>query len=133
MSYWLLKTEPREYAYADLVRDGVAEWDGVTNPTAQKNMRAMAVGDRCVIYHSGDERCAVGLADIVRAPYADPTDPGGKRVWVDLSPAGELPRPVELAEIKASAAFAASPLVRIPRLSVVPLDDQQFAVLTGSA
>ncbi|TAK25799.1 MAG: EVE domain-containing protein [Chloroflexota bacterium] len=128
MSFWLLKTEADAYSYADLVRDGIAEWDGVTNPTAQRNMRAMAVGDRCVIYHTGDERRAIGLAEIVRAPYADPTDPTGRRVWVDLRATGELPRPVGLVDIKAMPIFATSPLVTIGRLSVVPLTSEQFEV-----
>ena len=131
MSYWLLKTEPEEYSYADLARDGQAEWDGVTNPVAQRNMRAMQVGDECVIYHTGDERTAVGLAKVVRAGYPDPTDDAGKRVWVDLSPVRELERKTSLAAIKADPLFADSALVRQGRLSVVPLDDAQFRKLAG--
>jgi len=131
VSYWLLKTEPEEYSYADLARDGQAEWDGVTNPVAQRNMRAMQVGDECVIYHTGDERTAVGLAKVVRAGYPDPTDDAGKRVWVDLSPVRELERKTSLAAIKADPLFADSALVRQGRLSVVPLDDAQFRKLAG--
>lgn len=128
-AFWLLKTEPHEYSFADLVRDNTAEWDGVTNPTAQKHLRSMSVDDRCIIYHSGDERTTVGVARVVRAPYPDPADASGKRVLVDLSAEHELSRPVPLAEIKANAIFADSPLVRISRLSVVPLTDEQFNFL----
>ena len=131
MAYWLLKTEPEEYSYADLARDRKAEWDGVTNPVAQRNMRAMQVGDECVIYHTGDQREAVGLAKVVRAGYPDPTDAAGKRVWVDLSPVRELERKTSLATIKADPLFAESALVRQGRLSVVPLTDAQFEKLTG--
>ena len=131
MSYWLLKTEPDEYSYADLARDARAEWDGVTNPVAQRNMRAMQVGDECVVYHTGDQREAVGLAKVVRAGYPDPTDPTGKRVWVDLSPVRELERKTSLAAIKADPLFADSALVRQGRLSVVPLSEAQFGKLAG--
>ena len=129
--YWLLKTEPGEYSYADLERDRTAEWDGVSNPTAQRNMREMAVGDMCVLYHTGEERRAVGLARVVRAGYPDPADPAGKRVLVDVAPAGQLGRPVGLTEIKAMPLFADSPLVRIGRLSVVPLTPEQYAALAN--
>lgn len=130
MSYWLLKTEPEEYSYADLARDAKAEWDGVTNPVAQRNMRAMQVGDECVIYHTGGQREAVGVAKVVRAGYPDPTDDAGKRVWVDLSPVRELERKTSLADIKADPLFADSALVRQGRLSVVALTDAQFEKLT---
>ena len=129
-SYWLLKTEPGEYSYADLERDGRAEWDGVTNPTAQKNMRSMQVDDLCVIYHTGDEKRAVGLARVVRAGYPDPSDGAGKLVLVDLAPERPLGRVTTLAEMRANALFDQSPLTRIPRLSVVPLAPAQFSALT---
>jgi len=129
VSYWLLKTEPEEYSYADLVRDKTAEWDGVTNPVAQRNMRSMQVGDECIVYHTGDQREAVGLARVVRAPYPDPTDPAGKRVWVDLAPVRELEQKTSLAAIKANPLFADSALVRQGRLSVVSLSPEQFRAL----
>ena len=129
MSFWLLKTEPEEYSYADLVADGVAEWDGVTANPAQAQMRRMAAGDACVIYHTGDQRLAVGLARVERGPYPDRTDPSGKRVWVDLRPTDPLGRPVSLAALKAHPAFADSPLVRMSRLSVVPLTRPQYDAL----
>ncbi len=127
MSGWLVKTEPGEYSFADLERDGTAEWDGVTNALAQRHLRAMRSGDLCVVYHSGRERAAVGLARVAKDPYPDPTDPGGKRVWVDLRAERLLARPVSLAELKADPIFAASPLVRMSRLSVMPLEPAQLA------
>ena len=98
MTAWLLKTEPGAYSYDDLERDGTTHWDGVTNAMAQLNMRAMQVGDPVVIYHSQTDKAAIGLGRVVRAPYPDPTDERGKRVWVDVSaersthPAGHADR-----------------------------------------
>ncbi len=126
---WLLKTEPGEYSFADLVRDGVAPWDGVRNPLAQKHMRAMAVGDRCVIYHTGAERATVGLAQVVRGPYPDPDDPSGRWCLVDLRASRPLSRPVPLRILRADPRFAASPLLRQGRLSVVPLTAEQWQAL----
>jgi predicted RNA-binding protein with PUA-like domain len=126
MSFWLLKSEPDEYSFADLARDGVAEWDGVTANPAQAQMRQMAAGDTCVIYHTGEERRAVGLARVERGPYPDPTDPAGKRVWVDLRATEPLAKPVSLATLRASPSFADSPLLRMSRLSVVPLTRTQY-------
>ena len=129
MPAWLVKTEPGEYSYADLARDGTAEWDGVTNALAQRHLRAMRLGDVCVVYHSGAERAAVGLARVAREPYPDPTDPSGRRVWVDLRAERPLDRAVPLAALKADPAFAASPLVRMARLSVLPLEPEQLATI----
>ncbi|MCC6178654.1 MAG: EVE domain-containing protein [Chloroflexi bacterium] len=129
MPAWLVKTEPHGYSYADLEADGTAEWDEVTNALAQRHLREMAVDDVCVVYHSGGERAAVGLARVVRAGYPDPTDPAGKRVWVDLRAEHRLGQPVPLAALKAEPSFAESPLVRMARLSVVPLTDEQLATI----
>ncbi len=129
MAAWLVKTEPSTYSYDDLVRDGTAEWDGVMNAQAQIHMRAMQVGDTCVVYHSMGQRAAVGLARVVAAPYPDPTDATGRRVWVDFQAVRPLERPVTLKELKADPGFATSPLVRQSRLSVLPLDDAQFATI----
>lgn len=129
MPAWLVKTEPNEYSYADLERDGDAEWDGVTNALAQRHLHAMQAGDVCVVYHSGGERAAIGLARVVRGPYPDPTDPTGKRVWVDLRAERRFARAVPLAALKADPGFASSPLVRQSRLSVLPLDDDQLATI----
>jgi predicted RNA-binding protein with PUA-like domain len=122
---WLLKTEPGAYSYADLEREGRAVWDGVKNPVALRNLRAMEVGDEVFVYHTGDEKAAVGTARVVRAAYADPKKGDPRLVVVDIEPTGRLPRPVTLAEIKAMAAFAGSPLVRQGRLSVVPITSAQ--------
>ena len=129
MTAWLVKTEPGTYSYADLERDGTTHWDGVTNAQAQLNLRAMALGDTVVVYHSQTDKAAVGLAEVVTGPYPDPTDPDGKRVWVDIRADRPLNRLVTLAQMKADPAFAMIPLVRQSRLSVVRLDDDQLAVI----
>ena len=126
---WLLKTEPSAYSYEDLEREGKAVWDGVTNPVALRNLRAMKRGDRVVLYHTGDEKAAVGLARVTREAYPDPKAGDAKLVVVDIEPAGRLGRPVTLAEIKKASVFAASPLVRQGRLSVVPLTAAQWKAL----
>ena len=128
---WLLKTEPGEYAYEDLEREGRARWDGVKNPAAQRNLAAMKRGDRVLVYHTGDEKAVVGEAEVVREAYPDPKYPTGKLVVVDLEPRGRLARPVTLAEIRAIPSFAESPLVRQGRLSVVPLDAAQWKAIAS--
>ena len=130
---WLLKTEPSAYAYADLEREGRAVWDGVTNPAALKNLRAMAVGDEAFVYHTGDERAVVGTARVTRAAFADPKRDDPRLVVVQLEPTGRLKKPVTLAEIKALPAFAQSPLVRQGRLSVVPLTAAQWKAVRDRA
>jgi predicted RNA-binding protein with PUA-like domain len=130
---WLLKTEPSTYGYDDLEREGRAVWDGVTNPVALRNLRAMKEGDRVVVYHTGDEKAAVGLAEVVRAAYPDPKAGDPKLVVVDLKPKGRLASPVSLADIKKMPLFAESPLVRQGRLSVVPLDAAQWKALSGGS
>ena len=126
---WLLKTEPSEYAYADLEKSGRAVWDGVTNPVALKNLRAMAAGDQAFVYHTGDEKAVVGTARVTRAAYPDPKKADARLVVVELEPVGRLKRPVTLAEIKAMPVFAGSPLVRQGRLSVVPLTPAQWKAI----
>ncbi|MFN2431600.1 MAG: EVE domain-containing protein [Gemmatimonadota bacterium] len=123
---WLLKTEPGAYSFDDLAREGTAVWDGVTNPVALRNLRAMREGDRAVIYHTGKEKAAVGWARVARAAYADPRAREPGRTVVDLAAGPRLARPVTLARLKADAAFAGSPLVRQGRLSVVPLTARQL-------
>lgn len=131
MAHWLLKTEPSEYSFADLVKARKATWDGVANPTAVANIRKMQVGDLVVIYHTGDEKRAVGLAEVVAPPRSDPKD--AKLAVVDLAPGQALTEPVSLAQLKAHPAFAESPLVKQGRLSVVPLDAAQWKALLGLA
>lgn len=127
MAAYLLKTEPNEYSFEDLERDGQAEWDGVKNALAQQHLRSMRRGDRVFVYHTGRERRVVGTARVVRAPYPDPND--ARLALVDLAPERRLGRPVPLDEIRREPAFADSPLVRIGRLSVVPLTREQERVI----
>ena len=124
-----MKTEPGAYSWADLQREKRTHWDGVTNTTAQLNMRAMQKGDTVVVNHSQTDKAAIGLAEVVKGPYPDPTDEAGKRVWVDIRVRRPLARPVTLAELKAEPTFATSMLVRQSRLSVVRLDDDQLATI----
>jgi len=124
---WLVKEEPTHYGFDALVEDGKAVWSGVRNALAQKHLRAVKKGDRILYYHTGDERAVVGIAKAVSDPYPDPEDAAGKRVAVDIAPVRRLPRPVTLAEIKADPAFKDFPLVRIARLSVMPVTDAQWA------
>jgi predicted RNA-binding protein with PUA-like domain len=126
-SDYLLKTEPTVYSFADLQRDGVTVWDGVTNPTAVRNLREMEAGSRLVIYHTGDEKSAVGTATVVSVDASNPKTP-----VVKIKVGKKIATPVSLAQIKANKLFADSPLVRIGRLSVVPLTKAQFAALAGS-
>jgi len=124
VGYWLLKTEPSEYAWEDLARDGTTAWTGVTNPQAVGNLRAMQVGDRAVIYHSGERR-AVGIAEIVRTAYAVPARKDGS-VCVDVRAVSALPAPVPLEALKTEPTFEGSVLLRQGRLSVVPLSPAEW-------
>jgi predicted RNA-binding protein with PUA-like domain len=123
---YLLKTEPTAYSFADLQRDKSTVWDGVTNPVAVKHLREMKPGDRLVIYHTGDEKSAVGTASVVSVDATDPRNP-----QVKITAGKAIGRPVTLAEVKANKLFADSPLVRQGRLSVVPLNTAQYKFLTG--
>jgi predicted RNA-binding protein with PUA-like domain len=123
---YLLKTEPSTYSFADLQREKTTIWDGVSNPVALKNMRAMKPGERLVIYHTGDEKSAVGTATVVSVDVSDAKNP---RVKIAVGKANA--KPVTLAEAKANKLFADSPLARQGRLSVVPLNEAQFKFLTG--
>jgi predicted RNA-binding protein with PUA-like domain len=126
-SDYLLKTEPTVYSFADLQKDGVTIWDGVTNPTAVRNLREMQPGARLVIYHTGDEKSAAGTATVVSVDASNPKTP-----LVKIKAGKPIAPPVPLAKIKASKLFADSPLVRIGRLSVVPLTKAQYSALAGS-
>ncbi|MFZ0288561.1 MAG: EVE domain-containing protein [Candidatus Sulfotelmatobacter sp.] len=124
---YLLKTEPSVYSFADLQRENTTVWDGVTNPVALKNLRGMKPGEQLVIYHTGDEKSAVGTATVLSV---DPSDPKAPQVKIKVGK--PLAKPVTLAEIKANKLFAGSPLVRQGRLSVVPLTDAQQKFVTSS-
>lgn len=121
MSYWLVKTEPSTYSYDDLERQRRATWDGVANALALKHLREMAPGDEVLVYHTGDEKSAVGIARVTSAPYADPKLNDPRLAVVDLEAVRRLGRPVTLAEVKADPAFAEFALVRMARLSVMPV------------
>jgi predicted RNA-binding protein with PUA-like domain len=123
---FLLKTEPSVYSFADLQREKTTMWDGVSNPVALRHLREMKAGDQLVIYHTGDEKTAVGTAAVVSIELSDPKNP-----QVRIKVGKTLARPVMLAEIKANKLFADSPLVRQGRLSVVPLTAAQHKFLTG--
>jgi predicted RNA-binding protein with PUA-like domain len=126
-SAYLLKTEPSEYSFADLLRDKATVWDGISNPAAVKNLREMQPGAKLIIYESGDVRSAVGTATVESVNASDPKNP---RVKITAGKAIALP--VSLAEIKANKLFATSPLVRQGRLSVVPLTSEQYQALANS-
>jgi predicted RNA-binding protein with PUA-like domain len=123
---YLLKTEPSTYSFADLQRDKTTIWDGVSNPVALKNLRNMKAGERLVIYHTGDEKSAVGTATVVSVDASDAKNP---QVKIRVGKANA--KPVTLAEAKASPVFSESPLARQGRLSVVPLNERQYQFLTG--
>jgi predicted RNA-binding protein with PUA-like domain len=133
MSNWLFKEEPTHYSYDDLVRDGKTSWTGVKNPLAQKHLRAVRKGDRIFFYHTGDEKAVVGIAKAADAAYPDPADKTGKLYAVDVVPVKKLKAPVTLASIKADKAFAAFPLTRMPRLSVMPVDEDVWERILGMA
>ncbi|MEO8076693.1 MAG: EVE domain-containing protein [Acidobacteriota bacterium] len=123
---WLFKEEPTHYSYDDLVRDGRTSWTGVKNPLAQKHLRGVQQGDRIFFYHTGDEKSVVGIAKAAAAAYPDPADTAGKLYAVDVLPVTKLKHPVTLAAVKADTAFATFPLTRMPRLSVMPVSDDEW-------
>src|SRR6266498_3463944 len=132
-SLWLLKTEPNHYSYADLEREGATVWDGVSNNAALKHIRDMRPGDLALIYHTGEERRAVGLAEIASEPYPDPRLGDPKLVVVDVRPLRRLSQPVTLAAVKADPSLADFALVRQGRLSVVPVSAEQWQRLLAMA
>jgi predicted RNA-binding protein with PUA-like domain len=135
MTTYLLKTEPSVYAYADLARDKKTTWDGVTNPAALAHIRAAKKGDQAFIYHTGDERRIIGLAKIISAPYEDPKKPGlnsagaPKFAVFDLAPVAEAKKPLSLDEMKADERFEGFDLLRLPRLSVMPVPPKIDALI----
>lgn len=121
MGFWLFKQEPSSYNYTELESDGKAVWDGVTNNLALKHLRSVHRGDRVFFYHSGDEKNIVGIMEIVSAPYLDPKDDA--LIVVDVKPVARLPKPVSLQMIKGDKSFSDWELVRISRLSIMPVPD----------
>jgi predicted RNA-binding protein with PUA-like domain len=126
---WLLKSEPGTYSFADLERDGHTRWDGISNNLALKHLRSAHRGDQALIYHTGDERAVVGTAEITSDAYPDPKQKDPRLVVVDLKAGRRLPRPVSLSEIKQQSALKDFALVRMPRLSVMPVNDAQWKLL----
>jgi predicted RNA-binding protein with PUA-like domain len=123
---WLFKEEPTHYSWDDFVRDGKTVWSGVRNPVAQRNLRSVRKGDAVFYYHTGNEKSVVGIAKAAGDAYPDPTDKSGKLYAVDVVPVRKLKRPVTLAEVKADKRFADFALVRISRLSVMPVTEKQW-------
>jgi predicted RNA-binding protein with PUA-like domain len=123
---WLFKEEPANYSFDALVKDGKTVWSGVKNPLAQKHLRSVKKGDTIFYYHTGDEKSVVGIARALGDAYADPNDKAGKAAVVDVAPVKKLARPVTLKEIKADPAFKDFALVRISRLSVMPVSDTEW-------
>jgi predicted RNA-binding protein with PUA-like domain len=130
---WLLKEEPSNYSYDQLARDGRTSWTGVRNPLAQKHLRAIRKGDRIFFYHTGNEKSVVGIARAGGDAYQDPADKTGKLYAVDVEPVRKLESPVTLASIKADKAFASFPLVRMARLSVMPVNDDEWKRIESMA
>ncbi len=128
---WLFKEEPSHYSFEQLQKDGRTVWSGVRNAVAQKNLRSVHKGDRIFYYHTGDEKAVVGIARAASEPYPDPED--GTYVAVDVKPLAALPHPVTLAAIKSSGRFASFALVRVPRLSVMPVDDEEWDAIEAMA
>lgn len=130
---WLFKEEPSNYSFDTLTKDKRTVWSGVKNPLAQKHLRAVRRGDRIFYYHTGSEKSVVGTAKALGDAYPDPADRTGKQAVVEIGPVSALPRPVTLAEIKADAAFRTFALVRISRLSVMPVTDQEWTRIESMA
>jgi predicted RNA-binding protein with PUA-like domain len=130
---WLFKEEPSSYSFDALVKDGKTVWSGVRNPLAQKHLHAVKKGDRIFYYHTGGEKAVVGIAKALGNAYPDPADKTGKPAVVDIAPVAKLPRAVTLAEIKADNAFKDFALVRISRLSVMPVTDADWGRIVAMA
>ena len=123
---WLFKEEPANYNYDRLVRDGKTSWTGVRNPVAQKHLRSVKKGDRIFFYHTGNEKAVVGIAKAAADAYPDPAEKSGKLYAVDVAPVKKLTQPVTLAAVKADKFFESFALTRVPRLSVMPVSDQEW-------
>ena len=129
MAYWLMKSEPGTWSWDDQAKDGVAEWDGVRNYQAANNMKAMKIGDRAFFYHSVKEKQVVGIVEVVKVYYPDPTDASGRFGMVDVKALRPFAKPVSLAEIKAEPRLQELALIRQSRLSVMPIRDEEWRVI----
>jgi predicted RNA-binding protein with PUA-like domain len=130
-NYWMVKQEPETYSWADFVRDGKTDWTGVRNYQARNNLREMKAGDSVLFYHSGKEKAVVGIAQVLRAAYADPTAEDPQWVAVDLKPVKPLETPVQLAAIRYDKRLSALPLIRQSQLSVMPLTKDEFDAIVS--
>ena len=133
MAYWLLKSEPDSWSWDDQAKAGVAEWDGVRNHQANNNMKAMRNGDRAMFYHSGRDREIVGVVEVVREHYPDPSDPSGRFGMVDVKALAPVATPVTLARIRATPALESLKLLRQSRLSVAPVEPEHWTILCEMA
>src|ERR1700761_6198339 len=133
MAHWLVKSEPAKYSFQDLQRDGRTVWDGVRNNQAALYLKAMKVGDEAFYYHSQEGLAVVGIAAVAREAFIDPTDPAGRFVAVEFTPVRALPNPVTLAQLKAEPKLASMAILRLFRLSVSPVTDDEWAVILGMA
>ena len=133
MAHWLVKSEPAKYAFADLQRDGRTIWDGVRNNQAALYLKAMQVGDQVLYYHSQEGLAVVGIAQVARQAFLDPTDPAGRFVAVEITPVRPLKQPVTLAQMKAEPSLAGMAMFRQFRLSVSPVTDAEWGVVLGMA
>ncbi|MBE9558240.1 MAG: EVE domain-containing protein [Proteobacteria bacterium] len=129
MAYWLMKSEPGAWSWDDQVRDGTAEWDGVRNYQASNNMKAMRIGDRAFFYHSVNEKRIVGIVEVAKEYYPDPTDASGRFGMVDVKALMPMNKPVSLADIKGEPKLEELSLIRQSRLSVMPIDDEAWALI----
>jgi predicted RNA-binding protein with PUA-like domain len=133
MAYWLLKSEPFKYSWDKMVHDKRTHWDGVRNHQAALNLKAMAVGDKAFFYHSNEGKEIVGIVEIVKTAYPDPSDPAGRFVMVDVAAIGPVSRPVTLAQMKADPRLTEFGLIRQSRLSVVAVSDAHWATIQEMA
>ena len=133
MAYWLFKSEPGAWSWDDQVRDGVAEWDGVRNYQANNNMLAMRLGDKAFFYHSVNEKRIVGVVEVVKEHYLDPTDRSGRFGMVDVKAVRAVKTPVTLAEMKADPRLENLALLRQSRLSVAPVSDREWKIICARA
>ena len=133
MAHWLLKSEPSSYSWERLVADRRTHWDGVRNPQALNNLRAMQSGDRAFFYHSGEGKDIVGIVEVVRTFYPDPNDKSGKLGMVDIAPVMPVGNPVSLAAMKANPELAGLSLIRQSRLSVCPIGEREWVAICGMA
>ena len=131
-SYWMVKQEPETYSWDDFVKDGETDWTGVRNYQARNNLRAMKAGDRVLFYHSGKDKAVVGVAEVTKAAYADPTADDEQWVAVDLKPVKRLKNPVPLAAIRYDKRLSELPLIRQSQLSVMPLTKDEFETIVAT-